>query len=132
MGARPQPKHLVLILAREFAAELAVPVLVSDADGRLVYFNEAAEEIVGRSFPEAGELPASEWVSTFALRDEHGGPVELTDLPGGIALLEQRPAHGKLQMVGLDEVRRTIEVTAIPLLASRGEPIGVVSIFWPV
>jgi hypothetical protein len=35
-------------------------------------------------------------------------------------------------MVGLDEVRRTIEVTAIPLLASRGEPIGVVSIFWPV
>ena len=132
MSARPQAKHLVLILAREFAAELAVPVLVSDADGRLVYFNEAAEEVLGRSFAEAGELPASEWGETFTIRDEEGRRIELAEMPGGVALLEQRPAHGTLHIVGLDEVRRTIEVTAIPLLASRGEPIGVMAIFWPV
>ena len=132
MGTRPQPKHLILILAREFAAELAVPVLVSDAEGRLVYFNEAAEEVLGRSFAESGELPASEWATTFTVRGEHGGPVELAEMPAGIALLEQRPAHGKLQIVALDEVRRKIEVTAIPLLASRGELIGVMAIFWPV
>ena len=132
MGVRPQPKHLILILAREFAAELAVPVLVSDADGRLVYFNEAAEEVLGRSFAESGELPASEWASIFTVRDEDGEPVELNDMPAGVALFEQRPAHGTLQIVALDEVRRRIEVTAIPLLASRGEPIGVMAIFWPV
>jgi len=132
VGVRPQPKHLILILAREFAAELAVPVLVSDADGRLVYFNEAAEEVLGRSFAESGELPASEWASIFTVRDEDGEPVELNDMPAGVALFEQRPAHGTLQIVALDEVRRRIEVTAIPLLASRGEPIGVMAIFWPV
>ena len=132
MGTRPQPKHLILILAREFAAELAVPVLVSDAEGRLVYFNETAEEVLGRSFAESGELPASQWAATFTVRGEHGGPVELGEMPAGVALLEQRPAHGTLQIVGLDEVRRTIEVTAIPLLASRDEPIGVMAIFWPV
>jgi len=132
VSARPQAKHLVLILAREFAAELAVPVLVSDADGRLVYFNEAAEEVLGRTFAESGELPASEWADTFTVRDERGDEVELEQMPAGIALLEQRPAHGKLQIVGLDEVRRGIEVTAIPLLASRGEQIGVMAIFWPV
>ena len=125
-------KHLVLILAREFAAELAVPVVVNDADGRLVYFNEAAEEVLGRSFAESGELPAAEWAETFAVRGEHGEELELAQMPGGIALLQQRPAHGTLQIVGLDEVRRTIEVTAIPLLASRTEPIGVMAIFWPV
>jgi PAS domain-containing protein len=132
VGTRPQPKHLVLILAREFAAELAVPVLLNDADGRLIYFNEAAEEVLGRSFAESGELPASEWADTFAVRAVGGEKVELAQMPGGVALLEQRPAHGTLQIVGLDEVRRTIEVTAIPLLASRGEPIGVIAIFWPV
>ena len=47
------------------------------------------------------------------------------------ALRAERPAHGTLQIVGLDEVRRTIEVTAIPLLASATEPIGVIAIFWP-
>ena len=39
VGTRPQAKHLILILAREFAAELAVPVLLTDADGRLVYLS---------------------------------------------------------------------------------------------
>ena len=123
---------MVLILAREFAAELAVPVLVSDGDGRLVYFNEAAEEVLGQTFAEAGELPASEWATTFAVRDEDGRPADLSKMPAGVALLERRPAHGRLQIIGLDEVRRTIEVTAIPLLAHRDRPVGVVAIFWPV
>jgi PAS domain-containing protein len=132
LSTRPHAKHLVLILAREFAAELAVPVVVNDADGRLVYFNEAAEEVLGRSFAESGELAATEWAETFAVRGEHGEELELAQMPGGIALFKQRPAHGTLQIVGLDEVRRTIEVTAIPLLASRSEPIGVMAIFWPI
>jgi len=121
----------VLILAREFAAELAVPVLLSDADGRLVYFNEAAEDVLGRSFAESGELAAPEWRESFAIRDEHGGHIEPAQMPIATALRAERPAHGTLQIVGLDEVRRTIEVTAIPLLASATEPIGVIAIFWP-
>ena len=43
-------KHLVLILAREFASNLATPTLIADAEGTVVYFNEAAEEVVGSSF----------------------------------------------------------------------------------
>ena len=132
MGTPRRAKHLVLILAREFAAEMAVPVVLNDADGRLIYFNEAAEEVLGRTFAESGELPATEWAEMFAVRGEHGEELELAQMPGGIALFQQRPAHGTLQIVGLDEVRRTIVVTAIPLLASRDEPIGVMAIFWPV
>jgi PAS domain-containing protein len=132
LSTPPHAKHLVLILAREFAAELAVPVVVNDIDGRLVYFNEAAEEVLGRSFAEAGELPATDWAEVFSVRGEHGEEIELAQIPGAIALFERRPAHGTLQIVGFDEIRRKIEVTAIPLLASRDEPIGVMSIFWPV
>jgi PAS domain-containing protein len=131
VDARPASKHLLLILAREFAAELALAAFVSDADGRLVYFNEAAEEILGRTFAEAGELPAAEWVSTFSITDAAGRPMALEHMPAGVALLDREPAHGALRIVGLDEVTRTIEVTAFPLLAHRDEPVGVMAIFWP-
>ena len=50
-------KHLVLILAREFASNLATPTLIADDDGQLVFFNEAAEEVIGQSFAEVGEMP---------------------------------------------------------------------------
>jgi PAS domain-containing protein len=129
--AATRPKHLVLILAREFAANLATPTAITDERGCLVYFNEAAEEVLGRSFAESGELAAPEWRESFAIRDEQGGHIEPAQMPIATALREERPAHGTLQIVGLDEVRRTIEVTAIPLLASRDEPIGVIAIFWP-
>ena len=122
----------MLIVAREFAAQLAVPVLVSDRDGRLVYFNEAAEEVIGQSFAEAGELPASEYASIFSVTDEEGRPLAPDELPGSIALQEHKPAHGMLNIVGLDDAPRTIEVTAIPLLARRDEPVGVMRIFWPI
>ena len=51
-------KSLILILAREFASKLATATFISDAAGRLVYYNEPAERILGRTFAEAGEMPA--------------------------------------------------------------------------
>ena len=50
-------KHLVLILAREFASNLATPTLIADDQGTLVFYNEAAESVVGRPFAEIGEMP---------------------------------------------------------------------------
>ena len=38
-------KHLVLILARQFASNLATPTLITDERGYLVYYNEAAEAV---------------------------------------------------------------------------------------
>ena len=58
-----RPKHLVLILAREFTANLATPALIADARGQLVYYNEAAEGVVGRRFAEIGEVPMDEWIA---------------------------------------------------------------------
>ena len=68
MGER-RSKHLVLILAREFISNLATPALIADEHGQLVFYNEAAEEIVGRPFSETGEMPIDEWTASFAPRD---------------------------------------------------------------
>ena len=123
-------KNLVLILAREFASKLATAVLVADADGSLVFYNEPAEEILGRSFAEAGEMPAGEWAGLFEVEDLDGHPIELADMPAGISFRDRRPDHGTIRIRGLDGVRRTIAVTAFPLFAHTAEFVGVVAVFW--
>ena len=123
-------KNLVLILAREFASKLATPMFVTDADGNLVFFNEPAEVILGRSFTEAGEMPAAEWASLFQVEDVRGGPIDLGQMPAGIAFTQREPAHGSIVIRGLNGVRRTISVTAFPLFAHTAEFVGVVAIFW--
>ena len=130
MEGRPPQKHLTLIIARELASQLATATFIADAQGRLVFYNEAAEEILGRTFAEAGTMPAEGWTSQFLLEELDGTPMPLERNPAGIALLEQRPAHGKLWMTGLDGERRLISVTAVPLFASGTEFVGMIALFW--
>jgi PAS domain-containing protein len=129
MEGRPQ-KHLALIIARELATQLATATFIADASGQLIFYNEAAEEILGRTFAEAGTMPAEGWASQFRLEDLDGNPLPLDRMPAGIALLEQRPAHGQLWMTGLDGQRRLLSVTAVPLFASATECVGMIALFW--
>ena len=95
-----------------------------------MFYNEAAEAILGRTFAEAGSMPAGGWTSQFLLEELDGTPMPLEHMPAGIALLEQRPAHGKLWMTGLDGERRKLSITAVPLFASATECVGIIALFW--
>jgi PAS domain-containing protein len=123
-------KHLALIIARELAAQLATATFIADADGELVFYNEAAEEILGRRYAEAGAMPASAWPSLFGIEDLDGSPLPLEQVPGAIALTEKRPTHTRISIAGLDGERRTISVTAMPLFAHPTEVVGMVAFFW--
>jgi PAS domain-containing protein len=123
-------KNLVLIIAREFASLLATPTFIADADGNLVFYNEAAEDILGRTYSEAGAMPAGRWGELFEIHDLEGEPMPLERMAAGIALLERRPAHGPLRMTSLEGVRRELEVTAFPLFAHADELVGMIAIFW--
>lgn len=126
-----KPKHPILIAARAFAEKLATPTFIADNDGRLVYYNEAAESVLGRTFAEAGEMRASEWSAMFTVRGEDGTEVPLEEMPGGIALLQHRPAHGRIRITALDGIERRISVTGLPLFAKPGQAVGMVAYFWP-
>ena len=131
--AAVRPKHLVLILAREFAANLATPTLITDERGLVVYYNEAADEVFGRSFAEAGETPLEDWSTQYVPRSvETDEELPLEERPTGIALQQRRAAHERLRITSLDGVARTIEVTAFPLFAHADELVGTVTIFWRV
>jgi PAS domain S-box-containing protein len=124
-------KHIVLILAREFASNLATPMLVVDKQGQLVYYNEAAEEVLGLPFPEAGEMPLDEWVAGFAPRTPNLEPISAETRPTRIALDQRRAAHERFRITSRDGIDREVAVTAFPLFAHADEFVGIVAIFWP-
>ena len=77
-----RPKHLVLILAREFASNLATPTMITDERGYLVFFNEAAEEVFGRTYSEVGEMPYDDWTAQFEPRAiDTNEPIPLEQRP---------------------------------------------------
>ena len=54
-----------IILARQLAGYLSVPVFLVDQKGNLLFYNEPAEAILGRRFEETGAMPAEVWSTTL-------------------------------------------------------------------
>lgn len=125
-------KPLEVILMRQLASTLAMPIFLVDADGTLVYYNELAERVLGMRFEETGEMPASEWATVWSPTNGDGRALAAEELPLTIAANEGRPAHGDLWIKSLDGHRRHIEATAFPLLRAPGDVVGAVAIFWEI
>lgn len=123
-------KEIELILLRQCASHLAMPIWLMGENGDLLYYNEPAEPILGRRFQEAGEMVGEELAAMFQTTAEDGSPLDADDLPINIALRERRPAHRWMRIRGLDAVWRRIEVTAFPVEGQRGRHLGAVAIFW--
>ncbi|HEV8682123.1 MAG TPA: PAS domain-containing protein [Actinomycetota bacterium] len=123
-------KTLILILARELATNLATPVFVVDPEGTLVFYNEAAEGILGDPFDVVGQLTRDQWATMFSPEAPDGTPLQPEQLPLVRALKDHAPAHAQIRITGRDEVRRDIAVTAFPLLVGGEEFAGAVAIFW--
>lgn len=125
-------KEIELILARQLASYLVMPIFIVDTKGTLIYYNEPAEGILGRHFEETGEMPVEEWSTLFKPTDENDKPLAPEALPLVIALTQHRPAHRDMWIEGLDGVRRLIEVTAFPLNGQAERYLGALAIFWEV
>ncbi len=123
-------KPIELILTRQLASYLSIPIFVVDAEGTLLFYNEPAEAMLGRRFEEAGEMRLDLWSTIFLPTDEAGNPLPQEGLPLVIALKERRPVHKIIGITGLGGVRRLIEVTAFPLEGLGGRHLGALAAFW--
>lgn len=123
-------KEIELILLRQCASHMAMPIWVMGLDSELLYFNEAAEPILGRSFDEMGPITGQELSEKFFTADEDGLPLEASELPINIALNKRKPAHRPIRIQGLDGILRMIEVTAFPIMGHGGQHLGAIAIFW--
>lgn len=123
-------KEIEVILMRQLASYLAVPIFVVDPKGTLLFYNEPAEALLGRQFDEAGEMPMKEWSTIFAPRDEDDSPLPPDAHPLVIALRKRYPAQRRIRITGLDGVARRLEIVAFPLQGQGNRLLGAVAIFW--
>jgi PAS domain-containing protein len=119
-----------IILMRQAASYLALPIFVVDPKGDLIYFNEPAEGLLGLRYDETGEMPLEEWSTVFIPTDDDGNVIEPDDNPLVIALRDQHPAHSELWIQGLDGHRRHLNVTGVPLIGQHDRHLGAAAIFW--
>jgi hypothetical protein len=129
-GSGGGPRSLPLILARELAANLATPMMLMDGVGSVVFCNEAAELMLGRTYGELGAMTANEFGAMLEMRGLDGEPLRRRDSPSGRAFYERRAAHQAMIVRTLDGVDRELEVTAYPLFGRDEEMHGVLTVFW--
>jgi PAS domain-containing protein len=121
-----------IILVRQLAGYISVPLFLVDPKGDLLFYNEPAEPIVGLRFEETGAIPAKTWTSMFTPTDEQGQPIPPEELPLMIAIATRRPAYKRFYIRGMNGVRRHIEVASIPIVGLQGEFLGATSLFWEI
>ena len=119
--------NIELILARSLAAHLAVPAFLSDADGRFVYFNEAAELLLGHAFEDTPDLSSEDLVAILAPCDADGRPLTADDMPLRQSLARKIPVSVEA-INGNDGGQRYI-ATAVPFLDADGMLLGAL-LFW--
>ena len=123
---REQP--LELILARNLVSIVSLAALLIDVEGRIVFYNEAAAEIVGSPFEEMGTMPREEWNTRYGPFDERGDPLPYEKLPLTVAVREGRPAYGRFRVRG-EAGLLEVEAGALPLLGPAGYH-GAMLFFW--
>ncbi len=125
-------KEIEVILARQLAEYLAMPIFIVDPNGDLLYYNEPAESILGSRYVETGPMSANDLAAIFKTVDQDGRPVKSDKLPLVIAMTQKRPEHGSFWIEGLDGALRKIAVTAFPIIGQANRFLGAIAIFWEV
>jgi PAS domain-containing protein len=123
-------RPLALILARNLLSSMSTPGLLLGEGGKLLFFNEAAAALLGRSFEDATGLSAEQWTAEFGPIDEDGEPILYDRIPATLAVRSQRPFHGEFAIRTANGDIREIAASAIPLEGPE-DSTGAMVIFWP-
>ncbi len=121
-----------LILMKQLASSLNVPIFIVDGSGTLCFFNESAEPLIGRRFEESDPLDLNSLMEAVQATDEDGSAIKPEDRPLMVAFRKRRPVHRRMRLRGFDGVSRLIEGIALPLLSTSEEILGAVAIFWSI
>ncbi|MBK7761949.1 MAG: PAS domain-containing protein [Bacteroidetes bacterium] len=119
-----------IILSRQLADCMKVAVFLVDPAGNLLFYNEAAEGILGIRFSETGSVPVEEWASVFKPTDIHGNHLPPEGLPLVQTLSNRKPAQGSFYIDNRRGKRILITVTAFPIEGRPDTYLGAMALFW--
>lgn len=124
-------RQIEIILSRQWADNLSIPVFLIDTKGNLLFFNEPAEDLLGIRFEETGSMPVEAWSTLFKPQDMLGQPLPMESLPLVKTLLKQVPEHGSFWIKDLKggELHK-ISVTSFPIIGRSNRFVGAVALFW--
>lgn len=122
--------EIEIILNRQLADCLSIPVFITDTTGNLIFYNEPAEEILGKRFEETGEMPVEEWSTVFKPMDKDGITIPPADLPLVKTLKDAYPYHKTFWIESLKGKNEKISLTSYPIIGRAGKFLGAVAIFW--
>jgi PAS domain-containing protein len=125
-----EEQPLELILARNLVSIISLAAFLIDVEGAIVYYNDAAEELIGTRFEERGRINRAEWSAELGLCDEHGRPVPFDQLPLADALRDGQPGYGRF-FIRAEAGLLEIVASALPLVGPTGNN-GALLVFWPV
>ena len=128
----PASKPIQIILARQLASCMATAIMLFDAEGNLVFYNEPAEPILDARFDETGEIKVDDLVRLIAVSDENRQPLAPEARPGRVARLQRRPITQTIWMSCNDSGWRRVQATAVPIIGEQDELHGVMQLFWEV
>ena len=123
-------REVELILVRQLASYLTLPMFVVDTKGTLIYFNEPAEPVLGRRFEETDELAYEEWTELLEPSSPEGVRLEAHERPLLTALEQHRPAQARMRLRSLTGEWRSVEVMCFPLTGQSGRELGAVAVLW--
>ena len=119
-----------IILNRQLADCLAIPVFITDTIGNLLFYNEPAEDILGKRYQDTGEMPVELWSTIFKTKDESGNALPPEELPLVKTLKNQLPYYKTFWIESLQGKAEKISVSSYPIIGRAGIFLGAVAIFW--
>jgi PAS domain-containing protein len=122
--------EIEIILNRQLADCLSIPVFITDTAGNLIFYNEPAEKILGTRFDETGEMSVAVWSTIFQPLDEQMTPLPPEGLPLVKTLADRYPYHRTFWIKSLKGNAEKISVTSYPIIGRTGNFLGAVAIFW--
>lgn len=122
--------EIEIILNRQLADCLSIPVFITDTIGNLIFYNEPAEEILGKRFEDTGEMPVEQWANDFKPVDDKGNPLAADELPLVQTLKHATPFHKTFHIESMQGNAQKISVTSYPIIGRTGLMLGAVAIFW--
>lgn len=125
-----EQQALEMILLRQLASYLAIPVWIMDEGGNLLFYNEPAEELLGVRFDDAGPIKAGDLAELWKVSDLDGSTLGEMDIPVINSLMSRQPAHRPLRYQSLDGTWHRVEVVAMPVQGQGDRFLGVWAAFW--
>jgi PAS domain-containing protein len=116
-------QEIEFILARQLSEFLSSPIAIVDHDGRMIYYNESAEFILGKKFNESGEIESREWDERFYDENKEN-TVKMLDLPFLKVLSGRTIIEGEYWIRSFEEIEQKVRFICIPLVGMAQRELG--------